>query len=75
MTNIPCASQMSASCADLGADQQEALNAVRDQAKALNMAIARAVEAGLIVEVNRMSRCHNGQAAWGDQIAPIAQHS
>jgi hypothetical protein len=64
---------MTPACSGLARDQEAALRAVETQAKVLNAAIARAVDAGLIVEVSRASRYHNAQATWGDQIAPVVQ--
>lgn len=73
MTNITPVSIQQPDCSGLAHDQELCLNAVRVQAKALNDAIARAVDAGLIVEVGRACRYHTEQAAWGDQIAPVVQ--
>ncbi len=56
----------------LSQSQKAALDAVVERANALNSAIAEAVEAGLIVEMNRTMRYHNRRSAWGDQVAPLA---
>lgn len=56
----------------LGKDQQAALATVVEMTEALNAAVAKAVETGLVVEVSRTCRYHNGRSAWGDQLAPVA---
>ena len=73
MNSISNASMMTAADPNLGQAQVAAVNAVMARAKALNAAIAEAVETGLIVEVGRASRYHTDCAAWGDQIAPLVQ--
>ena len=71
MNSISNVAMMPPACSEIGGDQEAAVRAVEAQAKALNAAIARAVDAGLIVEVGRASRYHNARAVWGDQIAPV----
>ena len=73
MTNIGTVTIAPAAGSGLAGDQEEAFTAVIAQAKALNDAIARAVDAGLTIEVGRARRYHTPQAMWGDQIAPVIQ--
>jgi hypothetical protein len=73
MTNISTVAIQTPACSGLAPNQQDCLEAVMAQAKALNAAIAKAVDAGLIIEVGRASRYHTEQANWGDQIAPMVQ--
>jgi len=49
---------------------QEALRRVAEEAERLNNAIAKAVEAGVTVELRRHHRHHDGRGAWGDQMIP-----
>jgi hypothetical protein len=37
----------------------------------LNQSVARAVEAGVTVELIRSSRHHNGDGNWGDLLIPV----
>jgi len=63
-------STLSTPDAGFSADQSACLDAVVAQTEALNAAIARAVDAGLIVEVVRSRRYHTAASTWGDQISP-----
>ena len=47
----------------------EALQPVLDSIRRMNDCISAATEAGISIELIRMSRMHNGQGHWGDQIA------
>jgi hypothetical protein len=44
---------------------------VADAAHRLNEAVQRAVKENLTVELIRVSRHHDGQGNWGDQIVPM----
>jgi hypothetical protein len=73
MTNITAVTLQTPTCSGLAPEQESSMQAVLAQAKALNAAIARAVDAGLIIEVGRACRYHTEQAAWGDQITAVVQ--
>ena len=51
--------------------QERALRRVADAAHRLNEAVQRAVKENLPVELIRVSRHHDGQGNWGDQIVPM----
>lgn len=50
-----------------------AIHRVADAVHRLNEAVQRAVNEGVSVELVRVSRLHNGEGAWGDQIVPTVR--
>lgn len=54
-------------------EQDKALRRVADAVHRLNQTVIRAVEAGLSVEMVRVSRYHNGSGSWGDQMVPTVR--
>lgn len=54
-----------------GDAQARALRRVADAVHRLNEAVQRAVAEQLTVELVRVSRHHDGQGNWGDQIVPM----
>lgn len=54
-------------------EQDKALRRMADAVHRLNLAVIRAVEAGLSVELVRTSRFHDGQGSWGDQMVPMVR--
>ena len=56
-----------------GSEEQRALRRVAEAVHRMNEAIARAVSAGISVELVRVARSHDGKGAWGDQIVPFVR--
>lgn len=59
---------------DTGAKIDETEQAIRMLANdlhRLNQSVARAVDAGVTVELIRSSRHHNGAGNWGDLLVPV----
>jgi hypothetical protein len=54
-------------------DAERAMRRVAEAAHRMNEAIARAVNAGISVELIRVARQHDGLGAWGDQIVPFVR--
>jgi hypothetical protein len=54
-------------------EQDKALRRVADAVHRVNDAIIRAVEAGISVELVRVSRFHDGTGNWGDQMIPMVR--
>ena len=54
-------------------EQDRALRRVADAVHRLNLAVIRAVESGMSVELVRVSRYHNGAGSWGDQMVPTVR--
>ena len=54
-------------------DRERAINRVADAVHRLNEAIQRAVSAGASVELVRVSRFHDGNGNWGDQMIPLVR--
>ncbi|SEP30306.1 hypothetical protein SAMN02799625_05391 [Methylobacterium sp. UNC300MFChir4.1] len=54
-------------------DQDRALRRMADAVHHLNLAVIRAVDAGLSVELVRASRHHDGSGNWGDQMVPLVR--
>ncbi|HWD29437.1 MAG TPA: hypothetical protein VG387_19845 [Rhizomicrobium sp.] len=52
-----------------------AVHRIAEAAHRLNTAIEQAVHGGISVELVRMSRCHDGSGAWGDQMVPIVRET
>jgi hypothetical protein len=50
--------------------QTTCFQALSQQAEALNTAMREAVEAGLSIELQRMSRHHRNGGFWGDILQP-----
>lgn len=67
MTNFTRAQMPDPNAAD------RAVRRVAEAAHRLNEAIHKAVEQGHCVELERTSRIHDGQGAWGDQMAPMVR--
>jgi hypothetical protein len=57
------------------ADWQITANAVADAVHRLNCLIVDAVQAGITVELMRVSRRQDGEGNWGDQIIPLIRQS
>jgi hypothetical protein len=51
-------------------EQDRAIRRVADAVHRMNEAIIRAVDAGVSVELVRVSRYHDGKGNWGDQAVP-----
>lgn len=51
-------------------EQDKAVRRVADAIHRANEAILRAVDAGISVELIRVSRYHDGKGNWGDQMIP-----
>ncbi len=49
------------------------LRSVESDVEQLNASVARATEAGVIIELRRRYRVHSGDGCWGDQMAPLVQ--
>ena len=56
---------------DYTPEQMAALKRVADDLHKLNGAVVNAVEAGLTVELMRVSRYHSQDGQWGDQNVPL----
>jgi hypothetical protein len=56
-----------------GSEQERALRRMADAVHTMNLAIARAVDSGLSVELVRGSRHHDGSGNWGDQMVPLVR--
>ncbi len=54
-------------------DQERALRRMADAVHHLNLAVTRAVDSGLSVELVRASRHHDGSGNWGDQMVPLVR--
>lgn len=54
-------------------EQDKALRRMADSVHRLNLAVVRAVESGLSIELVRVSRYHNGSGEWGDQMVPMVR--
>jgi hypothetical protein len=58
----------------LDATQAEAVATLREQITKMNIAVRRAVDAGLTIELTRSSRHHSPQCVWGDQMIAKIVH-
>jgi hypothetical protein len=56
-------------------DHERAVRRVADAVHRANEAILRAVDAGVSVELIRVSRYHDGRGNWGDQIVPTIREA
>jgi|GEM_PF-1226957 len=54
-------------------DEDLAIRRLGDAVHHVNLAVMKAVEAGLTVELVRVSRYHGGNGTWGDQMVPIVR--
>lgn len=54
-------------------EQDRALRRMADAVHHLNLAVMRAVDSGLSVELVRGSRHHDGSGNWGDQMVPLVR--
>jgi hypothetical protein len=54
-------------------EQERALRRMADAVHHLNLAVVRAVDSGLSVELMRASRHHDGGGNWGDQMVPLVR--
>lgn len=50
---------------------EAAIRMLANDVHRLNQAVARAVDAGVSVELIRSSRHHNGNGQWGDLLVPV----
>jgi len=50
---------------------QDKIKKIADAMHRLNEAIRQGVDAGLTIELIRVSRCHSGSGNWGDQMIPL----
>ncbi len=55
----------------LSEHQASTFQALAQQAENLNIAMREAVEAGLSIELQRLSRHHRDGGYWGDILAPM----
>jgi hypothetical protein len=55
----------------LSKQQQHSFQALAQQAENLNTAMRQAVEAGLSIELQRLSRHHRNGGYWGDILMPM----
>lgn len=60
-----------AQSSDMNEDQQALIRNVANDLHRLNASVARAVDAGVSVELMRSARHHGGEGAWGDLLTPI----
>ena len=56
-------------------DSEKAVRRVADAVHRANEAILRAVDAGVSVELIRVSRYHDGRGNWGDQMVPTIREA
>ncbi len=56
-------------------DAERAVRRVADAIHRANDAILRAVDAGVSVELIRVSRYHDGRGNWGDQMVPTIREA
>jgi hypothetical protein len=52
-------------------EQDAVVRRIADAVHRTNEAIRQAVDAGISVELIRVSRYHEGQGNWGDQMIPV----
>jgi hypothetical protein len=52
-------------------DQQAAIRMLANDLHRLNLAVTKAVEAGISVELVRSARHHGGDGNWGDLLTPV----
>lgn len=53
--------------------RERAIRRVAEASHRLNEAVRRAIEAGYSVELVRVSRHHDGNGNWGDQVIPTVR--
>jgi hypothetical protein len=58
-----------------GADREKAVREINEAVRRVNDAVMHAVDIGLSVEMVRVSRCHDGNGNWGDQLNLSIQES
>ena len=51
-------------------DRDRVIHRIANAVHQLNYAVQQAVDAGVSVELVRVSRYHSGKGQWGDQIVP-----
>ena len=56
-------------------EAERAVRRVADAVHRANDAILRAVDAGISVELIRVSRYHDGRGNWGDQMVPTIREA
>ena len=56
-------------------DHERAVRRGADAGHRANEAILRAVDAGVSVELIRVSRYHDGRGNWGDQMVPTIREA
>ena len=56
-------------------DRDRVIHRVANAVHQLNYAVQKAVDAGISVELVRVSRYHSGTGQWGDQIVPTVSMS
>lgn len=56
---------------EMSEEQQTAIRSLANDLHRLNASVARAVEAGLTVELQRTARHHSGAGNWGDLLVPV----
>ncbi len=59
---------------DRSGAQDSAIRMLANSLHRLNLAVVKAVDAGVSVELIRATRYHDGQGNWGDQLTPIIHH-
>jgi hypothetical protein len=55
----------------MNSDQQAAIRMLANDLHRLNQSVAKAVEAGVSVELVRSARHHAGDGNWGDLLVPV----
>ena len=56
-------------------ESDRAIRRVADSVHRLNEAVIRAVDAGVSVELVRVSRYHDQRGNWGDQVVPMIREA
>ena len=54
-------------------EQERSIRRIAENVHRLNESVQRAVDQGISVELVRVSRHHNGDGSWGDQMAPMVR--
>ena len=54
-------------------EHERSIRRIAENVHRLNEAVQRAVDQGISVELVRVSRHHNGDGSWGDQMAPMVR--
>lgn len=71
MLNTHVKERTEALCTTMTEEQQAAIRALGSELHRLNHAVARCVDTGLSVELQRTARHHADGGYWGDLLVPI----